>query len=484
MTEEENLDDNGQVLHSDQHGIRVSWSGRDSESGIQYFLVAVGTVDNPEHLLTFSNYGTDTSAYINNIYFLTSQESNTTYVVSVTAVNGAGLSSRIGRSHSIYIQKANVPGIVFDGRLLYEDEIYTFDSTSLAASFSGFESESCNINSYEWAVGTEPYGTDVFTYTNYGIVMENETHGYMETQRKLGEDKTYFVTVRAVTGCRDEYILSSSNGITLDTIPPSVTFVEELGNDLTIWFHNDVWYQDTTDSISVRAEILESHELSYTEWSLGTVPFSTDLHNNTNDLSHLTNVITLAPGESTFITAAVSDKAGNINNSYSAAIVGDLSPPQITNLSCTKCISARRGLVTCKWDGAVEHESGLSDIFISIGVEPELGNIVFEYRQPLTKRQFSKELSPSVDQFSNYSAFYIDFKVINVVGRTNEYEHKVIIDRTPPKIQGVHVVTRTNKHQPVTPVKCQLPTSFVEINVDNMDDAESGIDKNRYFVLR
>ena len=482
MTEDEDIDVNGRVLHRDQHGIRVSWNGRDPESGILYFLVAVGTLQSPEHLLAFSNYGTDTTAYITNIYFQTSQDSNMTYVVSVTAVNGAGLSSPVGRSDSIYVQKTNVPGIVFNGRLLYEDEIYTFDRTSLAASFYGFESESCNINSYEWAIGTEPYGTDVFTYTNYGVVMKNETHGYMQIHRELHEDTTYFVTVRAVTGCRDEFILSSSDGITLDTTPPSVTFVEELENDMTILFHNGVWYQDSTDSISVTADIVEEHEMSYSEWSLGTVPFYCDLDTYTSDLSHLTNIITLVPGESNVITTAVSDKAGNLNNSYSFAIVGDLSPPQIKNLNCTKCISARRGLVTCEWDEVVEYESVVKDILISIGLTQQLGDILLEFKQPLTERKFYKDLSQTVERFSNSSVFYIYFKVVNVVGRTNEYEHEVVVDRSPPNVQGVNVVTRTNEHQPLTPIKCQLPTSFVEITVDYMDDTESDIDTNRYVI--
>ena len=117
-----------------------------------------------------------------------------------------------------------VAGVVFDGRTLYHDEVYTTDRTSLAGSFYGFESDTCNIQGYEWAVGTEAFGTNILTYTNYGVVMEDESHGYMQVHTELFENSVYYITVRAITGCRDEYIVASSNGITLDTKSPTVTF--------------------------------------------------------------------------------------------------------------------------------------------------------------------------------------------------------------------------------------------------------------------
>ena len=480
LSEDEDLDENGRILHSDQHGIRVSWSGRDSESGIQLFLVAIGTSDNPESLLAFSNYGTLTTAYINNIYFETTLDSNTTYIVSVQAVNGAGLSSPFGRSKPIFVQKANVAGIVFDGRTLYEDETYTYDQTSLAASFYGFESESCNINSYEWAVGTEPYGTDIFTYTNYGLVMENETHGYMQIHEGFSENTKYFVSVRAVTGCMDEIIVSSSNGIIVDTSPPTITFRDTIDNDTVILLNKGVWYQDSVDSIGITADVMEEHELNSVEWALGIVPFSSDLHIHTSELTHITNAILLDAGESNYITAFVTDKAGNTNNVHSPAIIGDLSPPVILNIQCTQYISVSKGLVSCYWDTLIEDESKIRDIFISIGVQPQLGNILLEYEQPLTKRDFSYEVSDFTNEYSNYTTFYVDFKTVNIIGRTNEYEKEVVVDHSSPQIMSVNVVTRTNGHEPYTPKQCQLPTSFVEIQVDGIEDPESDIDNSRY----
>ena len=479
MKEEEDTNEYGQVLHDDQNGIRVSWSGRDSESGIKSYLVAVGTPTSPENLLPFTNYGTDTNSYISNIHFQSTKESNITYIVSVVAVNRADLRSPAGRSKTIYIQKANVPGVVFDGRTMFKDAQYTFDRTSLAASFFGFESESCNILYYEWAIGTEAFGTSVLTYTNYGVVMHNATYGFMQIHTDLYENTKYFITVRAVTGCRDQYILSSSDGITLDTMPPSVSFTAELKNDTSLVLQNGVWYQGTTDSIGVTANVTETQELASVGWALGSLPFANDVRNYTSEYSLLTNVISTEAGQSTFITAAVSDKAGNVNVSVSAPIIGDSSPPQITQLNCTKYVSVRQGLVTCSWDKIVEYESVITEILITIGTEPQLNDILSEYKQPLTNLQFTRDLTNVLKQNKIHKFIYFDFRIKNIVGRINQYEERIVVDHTPPVIKDVSVVTRTNKKQPLTPLKCQLPTSFVEVSAGKIEDKESKVDNAR-----
>ena len=484
LHEDEDLNEAGQVIHSDQHGILVSWSGRDSESGIVDFFVAIGKHNNPENLLPFTSYGSKTSSYINNIYLEPSKNSSDTYVVSVKAANGAGLISETGVSKPIYVHKANVVGVVFDGRTLYEDEKYTVDRTSLAGSFYGFESDSCNIQGYEYAVGTEEFGSDIQTYTRYGVVMEDDTHGYMQLNKQIRENSAYFITVRAITGCRDEFIVASSNGITLDTKPPVVTFSEKADNDTMMVLHNGVYYQDTTDSIHMTASVEDAQEVQSTLWALGSFPEASDLHPFTKDLSRLTNVVSLTPGSAVFLTASATDGAGNSKVTSSLPIIGDVTPPHLIGLECSKYASVRKGNIKCKWDKVVEYESVVKDIFVSIGTEPQKGDIVRDFKQTQTRRDYSKDLTTLLKTNSEIETIFIDFKIVNIVGRVNEYLHKVIIDRTPPVIEGVTVVTRTDNQMPYVTMKCQLPTSFVEISVKNVHDAESGVDENRYVYMK
>ena len=187
----------------------------------------------------------------------------------------------------------------------------------------------------------------------------------------------------------------------------------------------------------------------------------------------------LHPGAAAFLTASTSDGAGNIKVSHSLPIIGDNTPPLLSNLKCTKHASTRQGLVTCEWDKVIEYESIVKDILISIGTKPQLGDVIRDFKQSLTKLEYSRDLTTYLKKNLEVTSLYIDFKVINVVGRINEYEHKIIVDRTPPIVQGVHVVTRTNDNMPYTTMRCQLPTSFIEISVESFEDAESGIDENR-----
>ena len=479
MAEEEELNEHGQILHDDQNGIRVSWWGRDSESGIKDFIVAIGTPGDIQSLLPFTSFGSAKTAYISDIHFQSTRESNITYVVSIKAINGAGITSTVGQSKQIYVLKGNVPGVVFDGRNIYQDSKYTTDRTSIAASFYGFESESCNIIGYEWAIGTEAYGSSELSYTNYGLVMVNKTHGFMQINMELFEYAQYFVTVRAVTGCRDQYILSSSDGIVLDITSPTVEFETESANDTVIVDHGGVWYQDTTDSLAITANVSEDKELISSSWALGSLPLSSDLKSFTRDYSVVTNAISLSAGESTFITATLSDNAGNTIISSTPPVIGDNTPPGLTGLRCTKYVSHRQGLVSCEWDNVVEYESVVKSIFISIGTKPQLNDILAEYEHPIRNRYFIRDLTKHLTGNKSLTAIYFDFKVINVVDRTNDYEKMIVVDRTPPEVNGISVVTRTRDQQIATPLQCQLPTSYVELQADILRDLESGIDESR-----
>ena len=479
MKEEEEINDHGQILHDDQNGIRVSWWGRDSESGIKDFIVAIGTSRDIESVLPFTSFGTAKTAYISDIHFQSTRESNITYIVSIKAINGAGITSPIGQSKQIYVQKGNVPGVVFDGRNVYKDSKYTTDRTSIAASFYGFESESCNIIGYEWAIGTGAYGSNELSYTNYGLVMDNKTHGFMQINMKLFEEAQYFVTVRARTGCRDQYILSSSDGIILDITPPTVDFETKLQNDTVIVDRDGVLYQDTTDTLAITANVSEDQELISSSWALGSLPLSSDVKNFTSEFSVVTTAISLSAGESTFITATVSDSAGNINRSSTLPVIGDNTPPSLTGLRCTKYISIRQGLVLCEWDNVVEYESVVKTILISIGTEPQLNDILTLYEHPIRNRYFIRDLTKHLTGNKSLTAIYFDFKVINIVDRTNDYEEMIIVDRTPPEVNGISVVTKTRDHQIATPLQCQLPTSYVELQADIILDLESDIDDSR-----
>ncbi|XP_053407458.1 uncharacterized protein LOC123547213 isoform X2 [Mercenaria mercenaria] len=480
--DEEELDEDGNILHDDQNGIRISWSGRDSESGIINYRIAIGTTDAPYSILNFTDYGKDVTAYIQNIHFETTSASGIRYVVTIIAVNGAGLQSKEGKSKPIFVQKANVPGIVFDGRNLYVDEMYTTDYTSIAASFYGFESESCNIISYDWAIGTTEYGTDIQTYTNYGLVMLNETHGQCQIHIELFEDTTYYITIRAVTGCRDEYILSSSDGITLDRIPPEVTYEIEDSNDTSIINVNDVIYQGSADTLSVSSNVTDKNSVASVQWALGSLPLLDDRHPYTEDFSDLTSVVTLTPGQATFITTNTSDKAGNVNITSSFAIIADSTAPLIRNFDCTKYMSSRKSLLTCTWDTVEEYESLVDKVIISIGSNSTSSDILDKYVVPRMFRSFSRDLNNHIDSIQNMTSMFVNVRIENVIGHLKTYGREVVVDRSVPATQQLAVVTNIGTGNVTEHQRCQLPRAFAELHPYGIVDEESGIDHERFEV--
>ena len=429
---------------------------------------------------TFVNYGTHTSVYIQNIQFRPSVEFNTTYVVSVYAINGAGLISSIGHSKEIYVPDADIPGVVFDGRSVYHDEMYTFDHTSLAASFFGFESKRCNILGYEWAIGTEFYGSDVLSYTNYGIVMQNKTHGYMQVHIDLMENRHYFVTVRASTGCKQQYILSCSDGITLDTKPPKITFESDFRkNESGSVFSQGIRYQDNVDTLNLVPNISDMQSISFSKWALGTLPYLEDIVNLTDTTFPSTDTNLLISGRSVFITVVAYDNSGNINVSSSVPIACDISAPYLQNLSCTTSISIKESRLTCSWEQAFENESVIDGIYVSLGSGPQLNDILSKEKQDFYLQNFNYDLKEVLQNRFELRSIYVDFTIRNVVGRENEYMRAIVVDHTPPTVGNIHIVTRTNHKQTAVPLKCQFPTSFVEVSLELFEDEETGIDQKR-----
>ena len=483
--DDEELDENGYVLHNDQNGIRVSWSARDPESDVEQYSVAIGTTQSSESILQYTVYGTETTAYINNIFFEPSRQAdsdgNTTlYIVSVKAINGAGLESIVGQSKYIFVQKANVPGIVFDGRDLYEDASFTIDHTSIAASFYGFESEACDIISYDWAIGTTEYGTDVLTYTDYGVVMNNHTHGQAQIHTELFEDVTYFVSVRAVTGCEGEFIVSCSDGLTLDRKAPEVVFDITADNDTFMVIQDNVIYQAGIDSLNIVGNVSDHNGIERTEWSLGTLPALDDKHPFTSDLSSITAVVTLVPGEAVFLTARTTDKAGNTNVTSSLAVITDSTAPTIKGLECSKYVSVRKPTLTCRWETVEEDESRLGDMTISIWVETNNSDILHNHNIRASDYAYSKDLYDTLKQDLNITQVSVEIIVTNVVGLSKSYGRDIIVDRTPPISAGLDVVTSTypgefaDRHQ-----KCQLPRGYVEVRLKETNDPETGLDFDR-----
>lgn len=472
------MDEAGNVLHNDKSGIRVSWYGIDSDSGVKKYSVAIGTKNEPEMVLPFTDFGEDTSGYIRNIDFKTTSDTGVYYIVSVIATNGAGLESDVGISKNIFVQKANVPGIVFDGRRLFKDAKYSRDKASVSGSFYGFESEACGILKYEWAIGTSAYSSNVLTYTTFGLVLLNTTHGQCQINMEVNEGAIYFITVRAVTSCEGEYILSASDGIIVDRTAPSIYWAI---NDTHVVQYNNVLYQKSPSLFSVQPSIFDINGVETAMFGLGSGPGLTDLQSFTLNFESLVTDFRMVPGQTVFIICHAVDGAGNDIIWTSAPIVYDLTPPVIKDLQCTPFVSVRQSTVLCSWMFLVETESVIS----SFSFKLKFGEIEMIKDIPVTDfhitRNIAFDLYDELIKTPDIDNILIEINISNINSLEYLYGRNVVMDKTGP-VGTLEIVTRTSDDEMIKRQWCQIPKSYIEANVLEATDIESGINRNRYVI--
>ena len=397
-------------------------------------------------------------------------DSGLLYYVSVKAENRAGLFSNVLVSYSIIILGENVPGVIDDGRQKFSDLDKSRDLSSIAFSFQGFESESCNIIGYQFAVGSEPYFSDVSPFSEFGIA-HNGTHGCAERHIDLDENNTYYATVRAETGhnCHESYIVSSSDGITIDSTAPRVLSISALA--ATKPEDNENFYQYNVDSLDLMWNVDDSTENVVVNYSVGHLPFVDDiLPSSVSEGNRIPpGVVSLVPGESVFLNIFATDSIGNTFTESFGQYTADNSKPLASNFSCSEMISAKLRLVNCSWVIS-EFESSMKTQTIAVGSVAMSDDIVPEKNISVTASSCNIHL----DGVSNISVF-VTLKMINVVDSEDSFTFEVNVDITDPVVKSVEIVTWTNPDEEENNKLCQMAWSYVDVRLIGVADPESGI---------
>lgn len=476
LDEDEEIED-GFLQHANSQSMRVSWVGEDPESGINRFFVAIGTSKGDVSVTDgYIDMGKDTSADIK-VELQTFFDSGIIYHVAVKAENGAGILSNPTFSKPIKILKENIPGVIYDGREQYVDEDITNDQFSVAMHFQGFESEACNIMKYEWAIGSQPYFSDINDYTEYGLV-HNETHGKAQTHVQLRENKTYHVTVRARTGhnCHEEYIVSTSDGITTDFSPPKISDILPQNKEGHFFdFDSQSFYQTYTDSFEYKWNVSDLSTLRYLNFSIGTQPLTSDVISVTPSTESKIEPGLFSPkaGESYFVTVYAMDEVEYATTGASLPIIADISPPIIQKFRCTEVISTKHSVVRCSWI-SIEEESMLKQITTSIGSRELSADIIKNTTLPSNINTWTIDVKNS-SKLEHISKIYATLTVTNVLNQSLTETFQIEIDSSAPLIENVTFVTWTNPHKERFKQICQQPWTYVDVNISVLEDKESGI---------
>ncbi|MBI2571446.1 MAG: hypothetical protein HYV63_30935 [Candidatus Schekmanbacteria bacterium] len=238
--------------------IVANWTGfSDGGTGIADYEWAIGTSSGGTEVQGWTSVGDVLSGTSSSLTLF----DGTTYYVSVRAIDGAGNTGDVATSDGVTVDTAGPgAGAVDDGA--GADVDYQLSTTTIAASWSGFNDGGSGIASYEWAIGTTSGGTEVQGWTSAGLSTSASNAGLT-----LAHATTYFVSVRATDAVGNSGAPATSDGVTVDTTPPAAGSagdgpVSDIAFQTSLTTISANWwgFADATSGIA-----------SY-EWAIGSTP--------------------------------------------------------------------------------------------------------------------------------------------------------------------------------------------------------------------
>ena len=296
----------------------IGWDGSDDASGIDYYEYAVGSTPEGTDIVDWTNAGTATDVYITSL----SLTEGTTYYGSVRAYDVAGNVSVVMSGDGITVDITPPDtGVVIDG--IETDLVYTGSGDSLTATWTGYSDNLSGIDHYEYAVGSLPGESDIFTW----ITVSMDTTA-TASDLSLDDAVVYYQSVRATDLVGNVSEVISSNGITTDhTQPATGSVVDGLEEDES-WTNSSntlhlSWsgFSDTTSGIQ------------FYEYAFGTSEGSDDVipWNNVGLQTGVTDTgLTLINDTTYYGSVRATDMVGNCSNLVSSdGITVDLFEPTV-----------------------------------------------------------------------------------------------------------------------------------------------------------
>ena len=339
-----------------------------------------------------------------------------TYKFVLRATNGAGLHSYISVNFEASFG-AFVAGTVRDGPR-WEDEDYQTETTALWADWDGFRDPTHGIKRYEWAVGTEAGAFDVRGFEDVDLqTSAAHVHGL-----QLVSGQKYFATACAINQ-RDDRKCSSSNGITVDTSPPTVSNVQfNVGQDRKfIQSSENLWlsWQGTDEQSSIMTSFV----------ALGNYPHGQSLMPFTevgNVSRYQIKGISLSSKTSPiYATVRVSNKVGLVAEMVTDSIYIDSTPPSGGMVAMTR----DRTLYKVLWEGFYDAESGIESFAVALGRAPGAADV---WTWTNTGSTAGAELGP-VGDVKHGELVYATVRAFDRAGLVTEaYSVGLFVDATAP----------------------------------------------------
>ena len=380
--------------------ITISWTYQEENSrNLDFFEYSFSTIPGDSNIVQWTSVGSNISVMVVGLNLIEGSE----YYGNVRGYDEAGNISSVASSDGIRIDlSAPQSGEVFDG--INSDYIFTSNVSTLEASWNNFYDSLSGIEFFEVGVDTI-IGSSSLT----GWVNVNRDTQFIFSDISLLHGKDYFISVRSSDSAGNFSDISTSNGITVDLIGPSLGQIID-GDSVDVAFLSDIdtvetfWF-DFNDDVSGIKEF---------QLAVGTAPFQTDQVNWFSVDSTVRNYafqdLELINSTNYYISIKALDNAGNNSDILTTnGIFIDGDPPSIIYQSIP---SGSVFPLEDKINLSLKFNEPLKDAWVNV-LNFESGNFDYNFNSDSLAISF-------YGPFSSLDTFQVSFSLTDLIGNETD----------------------------------------------------------------
>ena len=352
--------------------ISIRWKFVDPESDIQqYVLYVVELGDDSNAQGPFLFDGDLSTSTVNLGHSL---QHGSTYYVSITAVNFAGLNITLKSDGVTVDSTPAVCSQVWDGDQNFQRDVkYVPQTNKMTVSWNCYDHESSIVH-YRFSVKNAVSGEVLLPFHALKTSVNSSGTAVITGGGKrtvvYRDGKSYTVGIEVTNGVGMRSVFWT-NGVLVDSTPPLI-------RNLKLSFN------PKTDSLHASWEAVDQESgLKAISWGVGTTPDSTDASNFTEVPTSATEVsirnIPLPLGRTYFLSLLALNQAGMSSRTASNGVVIDRTPPSGGAVAAhhvfPKTYDRNKNYVSgasfvVSWTGFLDPESGVEQYSWAVGTNP------------------------------------------------------------------------------------------------------------------
>eukprot|EP00163_Fabomonas_tropica_P013633 TRINITY_DN2518_c1_g3_i5.p1 TRINITY_DN2518_c1_g3~~TRINITY_DN2518_c1_g3_i5.p1 ORF type:complete len:3380 (-),score=1371.77 TRINITY_DN2518_c1_g3_i5:588-10727(-) len=365
------------------NSLSFSWNGfSDAESGIKEYTYTLRKAsDNSAVDAAFTNkVVTGTSVTLNTAGKISN---NVKYQLEVTATNNVGMTSAAVKSPEIFIdtQAPTNGGTIKDGS--GADKQYQSTAAAIQANWDAFTDAESGVDSYDWRVVEKGQTASIAGLDWNSVGGATSASGAPSTSFANG--KTYEVQVRATDKAGLTSLVAKSNGVTIDTTPPTASVLRDGATGDLVWWSDATkiagnWNQfNDPESNIVKIELAIGSTLSGSD-----VQAFVNVPNPSSATTHEITGQNLTPNTLYHLTVRATNGAGLSTTETSNGFRVDTTAPAITATAGKVFAGNTPGThqryqqddtkIQCSWTAFSEPESGVKEYEWSVSLTADNAN--------------------------------------------------------------------------------------------------------------